>query len=94
MIGDLAVPKFFHIKSGFIECFSVLSWASISDEFLSSFNNSDFEELYDGKSSSSGCVKKTARQKRRRLKRKEEYEMVYGILDEDEEMTVRYITQG
>ena len=83
--------QFLHVENRSV---SLCSWSHVSDDFLSTFNISNFEEFYDGKSLASGRGKKTSRQKRRRFKRVEDFEMMYGILEEDEKETVRFMTQG
>ena len=85
---------FLHSSNNFYFSLINSDWDSISRDFLSSFNISHFEDFYNGVYLSSGCDKKNSRQKRRRFKRHEDFEMIYGILDEEEKMTVRYMTQG
>ena len=68
--------QFLHVEDRSV---SFGSWSHVSDNFLSTFNISNFEEFHDGKSLASGRGKKTSRQKGRRFKRVEDFEVMYGI---------------
>ena len=70
------------------------SWGHISQSFLSNFNISGFENFYDGQCLSRGISRKATRQKRKRICQNGLYEEIYGILDEEERDTVRFMRKG